>query len=98
MIQQVQVLVTALLKFGYTHAIHVAWSSTILTMSLVIPAVIQKKQLALTLYHATLVLNFATFSSISSLAVVNRYCVCCKPDSCCLITLAGPALSSLETD
>ncbi|KIM83250.1 hypothetical protein PILCRDRAFT_819493 [Piloderma croceum F 1598] len=46
-----------------------AWSSTILTMSLVIPAVIQKKQGALTLYHATLVLNFATFSSISSLAV-----------------------------
>lgn len=48
-----------------------AWSSTILTMSLVIPAIIQKKQAALTLYHATLVLNFATFSSVSSLAVVG---------------------------
>ena len=55
-----------------THATGLAWSSTILTMSLVIPAVIQKKQGALTLYHATLVLNFATFSSISSLAVVSR--------------------------
>ncbi|KZP05942.1 hypothetical protein FIBSPDRAFT_1053818 [Athelia psychrophila] len=46
-----------------------AWASTLLTIAMVVPAIIQKKQKTLTLYHATLVLNFATFSSISSLAV-----------------------------
>ena len=65
-------LFSSLFDFLDTHAISVAWSSTLLTMSLVIPAVLQKKQLALTLYHATLVLNFATFSSVSSLAVVSK--------------------------
>jgi hypothetical protein len=72
MIRQAQVLCHFHLIPGYTHAIWAAWSSTILTMSLVIPAVIQKKQGALTLYHATLVLNFATLSSISSLAMVHN--------------------------
>jgi hypothetical protein len=48
-----------------------AWSATILTAAMVIPAIIQKSQQTLTLYHATLVLNFATFSSIASLAVVS---------------------------
>ncbi|KZS92219.1 hypothetical protein SISNIDRAFT_125280 [Sistotremastrum niveocremeum HHB9708] len=40
-----------------------------LTTAVVIPAIIQKSQQALTLYHAVQVLNFATFSSVTSLAV-----------------------------
>ena len=55
----------------YSSNTPIAWSSAILTMSLVIPAIIQKKQEALTLYHATQVLNFVTFSSLASLAVVS---------------------------
>ncbi|KAG8956109.1 hypothetical protein FRC03_010953, partial [Tulasnella sp. 419] len=46
-----------------------AWASTVLTSALTIPALIQKFQGALSLHHATLVLNFATLSTISSLAV-----------------------------
>ncbi|TFK33225.1 hypothetical protein BDQ12DRAFT_445479 [Crucibulum laeve] len=46
-----------------------AWTSTVLTASIIIPAIKQKKQHLLSLYHATLVLNFATFSSLVSLAV-----------------------------
>ncbi|KDR78824.1 hypothetical protein GALMADRAFT_224071 [Galerina marginata CBS 339.88] len=46
-----------------------AWTAAILTASITIPAFIQKKHQALSLYHATLILNFATFSSVVSLAV-----------------------------
>lgn len=38
-------------------------------MSIIVPAIKQKLQQALTVYHASLVLNFATFSSVVSLAV-----------------------------
>ncbi|KAF8969148.1 hypothetical protein BDZ97DRAFT_1915511 [Flammula alnicola] len=46
-----------------------AWTAAILTASVTIPAFIQKRQQLLSVYHATLVLNFATFSSVVSLAV-----------------------------
>ncbi|KAH9481291.1 hypothetical protein JR316_0005813 [Psilocybe cubensis] len=46
-----------------------AWTAAILTASVTIPALIQKRNRQLSIYHATLVLNFATFSSIVSLAV-----------------------------
>ncbi|EMD39485.1 hypothetical protein CERSUDRAFT_111785 [Gelatoporia subvermispora B] len=46
-----------------------AWASTILTAALVIGAVVSKIQGNLTLHHATLILNFATLSCVSSLAV-----------------------------
>jgi hypothetical protein len=45
---------------------------------MIIPAMIQKKQRLLSLYHATLVLNFATFSSIVSLAVVSFSTLICN--------------------
>lgn len=40
-----------------------------LTIAIVVPAIYQKSMQALTLYHATQVLNFATFSTVTSLAV-----------------------------
>src|ERR1700761_6344586 len=40
-----------------------------LTMAVVIPAIIQKRQGQLTIYHATQVLNFATISCLANLAV-----------------------------
>ncbi|KAH7097638.1 hypothetical protein BKA62DRAFT_774107 [Auriculariales sp. MPI-PUGE-AT-0066] len=46
-----------------------AWGATLLVSAVVIPAWVQKKQGQLSLYHATLVLNFATLSSLASLAV-----------------------------
>jgi len=45
-----------------------AWAATLLTAAIIIPAMIQKKGINLTLYHATLALNFATLSSLASLA------------------------------
>ncbi|KAH8826303.1 hypothetical protein DL96DRAFT_1710892 [Flagelloscypha sp. PMI_526] len=45
------------------------WTSTILTASVIIPALVQKSQGSLTLYHSTLVLNFASYSTLVSLAV-----------------------------
>ncbi|KZT34472.1 hypothetical protein SISSUDRAFT_1122235 [Sistotremastrum suecicum HHB10207 ss-3] len=46
-----------------------SWSATMLTIAIVVPAIYQKSMQALTLYHATQVLNFATFSTVTSLAV-----------------------------
>ncbi|KAJ7592935.1 hypothetical protein C8J56DRAFT_485865 [Mycena floridula] len=46
-----------------------AWTAAMLTISIIIPAIKQKKEHMITIYHATLVLNFASFSSIVSLAV-----------------------------
>ncbi|KAG8933853.1 hypothetical protein FRC02_011088 [Tulasnella sp. 418] len=46
-----------------------AWSSAVLTAALVIPASIQLFQKDITLYHANLVLLFATLSTVTSLAV-----------------------------
>ncbi|OCH92806.1 hypothetical protein OBBRIDRAFT_726092 [Obba rivulosa] len=46
-----------------------AWASTILTAALVIGAIVSKIQQNLSLHHATLILNFATISCLSSLAV-----------------------------
>ncbi|KAI8986292.1 hypothetical protein BD414DRAFT_546366 [Trametes punicea] len=45
------------------------WASTLLTASLVIASMVQKGNQAITLHHATLTMNFATLSCISSLAV-----------------------------
>ncbi|KAG8949120.1 hypothetical protein FRC04_009066 [Tulasnella sp. 424] len=45
-----------------------AWASTILTGALVIPALRAKFKSELTLHHATLVLNFATLSTVASVA------------------------------
>ncbi|CAL1713780.1 unnamed protein product [Somion occarium] len=46
-----------------------AWAGTLLTTSLVIAAIVQKVNHTLTLHHATLIMNFATLSCISSFAV-----------------------------
>jgi len=46
-----------------------------------IPAFIQKRQNALSIYHATLVLNFATFSSIVSLAVAPMCTIWRQPST-----------------
>ncbi|KIO25897.1 hypothetical protein M407DRAFT_24750 [Tulasnella calospora MUT 4182] len=46
-----------------------AWASTVLTGALVIPALRAKMKRELTLHHATLVLNFATLSTVASVAV-----------------------------
>ncbi|KAG9018851.1 hypothetical protein FRB90_008964 [Tulasnella sp. 427] len=45
-----------------------AWASTILTGALVLPALRAKMQRQLTLHHAVLVLDFATLSTIASIA------------------------------
>ncbi|KAK7682320.1 hypothetical protein QCA50_014524 [Cerrena zonata] len=46
-----------------------AWAGTLLTGSLVIAAIVQKAKHTITLHHAILIMNFATLSCISSLAV-----------------------------
>ncbi|EJU00576.1 hypothetical protein DACRYDRAFT_100710 [Dacryopinax primogenitus] len=48
------------------------WAAVILTLALLIPATTQKAQGNLTLFHASLVLNFATLSTLASLAVAPR--------------------------
>lgn len=55
-------------KTSRTHAF-IAWASVVLTASVTIPAITQKDAQTLTLYHANLVLNFATFSALASLSV-----------------------------
>ncbi|KAG8899191.1 hypothetical protein FRB99_006883 [Tulasnella sp. 403] len=45
-----------------------AWASAVLTGALIVPAMIQKFQRQLTLHHAVLVLNFATLSTIATMA------------------------------
>ncbi|GJE92576.1 hypothetical protein PsYK624_087310 [Phanerochaete sordida] len=63
-------LVTALLViFSPTDSVPTAWAGTLLTATLVIAAIVSKANGNLTLHHATLVLNFATLSCISTLAV-----------------------------
>lgn len=65
-----QSLVTALLViFSPTDSVPTAWAGTLLTATLVVAAMVSKAGGNLTLHHATLVLNFATLSCISSLAV-----------------------------
>ncbi|GJE92573.1 hypothetical protein PsYK624_087280 [Phanerochaete sordida] len=65
-----QSFVTALLVvFSPTDSVPTAWAGTLLTASLIIAAMVSKVNGNLTLHHATLVLNFATLSCISSLAV-----------------------------
>ncbi|KAF9477188.1 hypothetical protein BDN70DRAFT_128426 [Pholiota conissans] len=46
-----------------------SWSAALLSASVIVAAFSQKRQHQLSIYHATLVLNFATFSSLVSLAV-----------------------------
>ncbi|KAG8895457.1 hypothetical protein FRC01_012352, partial [Tulasnella sp. 417] len=57
-----------------------AWASTILTGALVIPAMIQKFQEQMTLHHATLVLNFATLSTIATVATAPMVPIWRKQD------------------
>ncbi|KAF8150867.1 hypothetical protein B0H34DRAFT_801785 [Crassisporium funariophilum] len=63
------ILQAALVAISPEDSTQGAWCATVLTASVTIPAFIQKRRRLLSLYHATLVLNFATFSSIVSLAV-----------------------------
>ncbi|KAI0345541.1 hypothetical protein BDW22DRAFT_1481783 [Trametopsis cervina] len=66
----VQSFVNALLIiFSPTDSVPTAWAGTLLTLALVIAGFVSKLQGNLTLHHATLILNFATLSTISSLAV-----------------------------
>ncbi|KIO28097.1 hypothetical protein M407DRAFT_72334, partial [Tulasnella calospora MUT 4182] len=65
-----------------------AWASTILTGALVIPAMIQKFQEQMTLHHATLVLNFATLSTIATVATAPMVPIWRKTDSAAQIAEA----------
>ncbi|KAI0350172.1 hypothetical protein OH77DRAFT_1431320 [Trametes cingulata] len=58
-----------LVIFSNRDSVPSAWASTLLTASLVIAAMVQKGTQSITLHHATLTMNFATLSCISSLAV-----------------------------
>jgi hypothetical protein len=49
-----------------------AWSAAMLTAAEIIPALVQKWKGTLTLHHATLVMNFATLSTLASLAAAPR--------------------------
>ncbi|KAF8907269.1 hypothetical protein CPB84DRAFT_1843977 [Gymnopilus junonius] len=64
-----------------------AWTAAVLTASVILPAVIQKRQGNLSIYHATLVLNFATFASLVSLAVAPM----------CSVWREGPTEDDLHT-
>ncbi|EKM48053.1 uncharacterized protein PHACADRAFT_214972, partial [Phanerochaete carnosa HHB-10118-sp] len=65
-----QSLVSALLVvLSPSDSVPTAWAGTLLTGALVVAAMVSKASGNLTLHHATLVLNFATLSCISSLAV-----------------------------
>ncbi|KAI0698128.1 hypothetical protein BC835DRAFT_691448 [Cytidiella melzeri] len=65
-----QSIVNALLiAFSPSDSVPTAWAGTLLTLALVIAGFVSKQQQNLTLHHATLVLNFVTLSTISSLAV-----------------------------
>ncbi|KAI0073010.1 hypothetical protein K474DRAFT_1711093 [Panus rudis PR-1116 ss-1] len=59
---------TLLMFLSPSDSVPSAWAGTILTAALVIAAVVQKLKQTLSLHHATLILNFATLSCISSLA------------------------------
>ncbi|CCL99762.1 uncharacterized protein FIBRA_01784 [Fibroporia radiculosa] len=60
---------TLLVIFSPEDSVPSAWASTLLTAALVIAAVVQKIQGSITLHHSILVLNYATLSCISSLAI-----------------------------
>ncbi|KAJ3549372.1 hypothetical protein NM688_g5182 [Phlebia brevispora] len=63
---------TLLVIFSPTDSVPTTWAGTLLTTALIVAAIVLKaarQQSQLTLYHGTLILNFATLSSISSLAV-----------------------------
>ncbi|KDQ13670.1 hypothetical protein BOTBODRAFT_45100 [Botryobasidium botryosum FD-172 SS1] len=46
-----------------------AWGATIMSIALIVPAMIQKKQGQLSLHHATLALNYSSLSTLISLAI-----------------------------
>ncbi|TBU42273.1 hypothetical protein BD309DRAFT_963385 [Dichomitus squalens] len=60
---------TLLVVFSRRDSVPTTWAATLLTGALVIAAMVQKHNQSITLHHAILVLNFATLSCISSLAV-----------------------------
>ncbi|RPD56700.1 hypothetical protein L226DRAFT_537871 [Lentinus tigrinus ALCF2SS1-7] len=60
---------TLLVVFSRRDSVPSTWAATLLTGALVIAAMVQKYNHAITLHHAILTLNFATLSCISSLAV-----------------------------
>ncbi|TCD66843.1 hypothetical protein EIP91_000797 [Steccherinum ochraceum] len=62
------VMNTLLVVLSPRDSVPSAWAGTLLTASLIIAAIVQKIRQSLTLHHATLILNFATLSCISSLA------------------------------
>ncbi|KAH8082452.1 hypothetical protein BXZ70DRAFT_959185 [Cristinia sonorae] len=62
------VMNTLLVVLSPRDSVPSAWAGTLLTASLIIAAIVQKINKTLTLHHATLILNFATLSCISSLA------------------------------
>ncbi|KZV95509.1 hypothetical protein EXIGLDRAFT_834322 [Exidia glandulosa HHB12029] len=58
----------ALMAISPDDAQAACWSAAILTASVILPAITQKKLHELTLHHAMLCLNFATLSTIAALA------------------------------
>ncbi|KAI0738827.1 hypothetical protein C8Q80DRAFT_212488 [Daedaleopsis nitida] len=60
---------TLLVVFSRRDSVPSTWAATLFTGSLVIAAIVQKQAQTITLHHAILTMNFATLSSIGSLAV-----------------------------
>ncbi|KZT12241.1 uncharacterized protein LAESUDRAFT_754731 [Laetiporus sulphureus 93-53] len=60
---------TLLVIFSPEDAVASAWAGALLTAALVIAGFVQKKMDMISLHHATLVLNYATLSCISSLGI-----------------------------
>jgi len=60
---------TLLVIFSPEDSVPSAWAGTLLTVALILAAAVQKRNNQITLHHSTLVLNYATLSCISSLAI-----------------------------
>ncbi|KAI0369432.1 hypothetical protein BV20DRAFT_968016 [Pilatotrama ljubarskyi] len=88
-----------LVIFSNRDSVPSAWASTLLTASLVIAAMVQKGNQSITLHHATLTMNFATLSCISSLAVAPTLSIWrLSPENYLTRQLARYVLDTLHED
>ncbi|OJT02168.1 hypothetical protein TRAPUB_7283 [Trametes pubescens] len=93
------VMNTLLVILSRRDSVPSAWASTLLTASLIIAAMVQKGNQTITLHHATLALNFATLSCISSLAVAPTLSIWrLSPESYYNRQLARHVLDTIHED
>ncbi|EIW52348.1 uncharacterized protein TRAVEDRAFT_156445 [Trametes versicolor FP-101664 SS1] len=93
------VMNTLLVILSRRDSVPSAWASTLLTASLIIAAMVQKGNQSITLHHATLTLNFATLSCISSLAVAPTLSIWrLSPESYYNRQLARHVLDTIHED